>query len=141
LKVEEGEILQSILQSLLRDFNRIENRLVLNEENDEKLAKYVNAKQRTSKSILDCISMIRDPKFVTVSDSQKNDIASMIARLKRAGIPNNNSEDVSEKHQLITTKDSLSSNSPPLGHKDRSNYCENTCDRTTTKYGQGRRRR
>ena len=52
---DEG-ILESILQSLLRDFNRIENRLILNEDNDEKLAKYVNAKQRTSKSILYCIS-------------------------------------------------------------------------------------
>lgn len=124
--MKDEEILESILQSLLRDFNRIENRLILNEDNDEKLAKYVNAKQRTSKSILDCISMIRDPKFVTLSDSQRNDIASMIARLKKS-MPNNN--DGSTKTQLITmTKDSPSSKRLLLRRRDGSIYSENSYD-------------
>ena len=54
----------------------------MHEDDDEKVARYVNSKQRTAKSIFDCLSMIRDPKFVTLSDSQRNDFAQMIAHLK-----------------------------------------------------------
>lgn len=80
--LKEEEILRLVLESLLRDFNRAEMRLLLHEDDDEKVARYVNSKQRTAKSIFDCLSMIRDPKFVTLSDSQRNDFAQMIAHLK-----------------------------------------------------------
>lgn len=80
--LKEEEILRFVLESLLRDFKRAEARLLLHEDDDEKVARYVNSKQRTAKSIFDCLSMIRDPKFVTLSDSQRNDIAQMMAHLK-----------------------------------------------------------
>ncbi len=82
INLTEEEILKMLLDSLLKDFNRAERRLALHEDEDDKVAKYVMAKQRTAKSIFDCLSMIRDPKFVTLSDSQRKDIAQMIARLK-----------------------------------------------------------
>ncbi|MHB1907739.1 MAG: hypothetical protein ACYCQJ_02565 [Nitrososphaerales archaeon] len=80
--MKEDEILQLLLMSLLADFTRIEKHLVLYEDDSDKLSVFTSAKQRTAKSILDCLSMIRDPRFQSLNEDQKRDFARMISSLK-----------------------------------------------------------
>ena len=66
----EETILRSLLTQLLEDFEYLGKRIKLNVEDDEKLPRFTNARQKTAKSIVDCIILLKNPKL-EFSDSMR----------------------------------------------------------------------
>lgn len=76
--MEESEILEHILTTLLRDFNGLDSRITRTVPGDEITSTLVNSRNKIAKSIIDCIALLANPRYVSLSADTQDDLAKIL---------------------------------------------------------------
>lgn len=89
-----------MLESLVQSYRVIKRKLPFYEESNSNFTTALNSQTKVARSILDCISLMRDPKLQLSSSSRgKMELARMMEAVQKA-------EEEVKKVQLLTYKDS-----------------------------------
>ncbi len=97
--MNDREILDQLLESLFRSYSAIAKKLPFYEESESKFTTILNSQTKVARAILDCLSLMGDPKRQLMSRSKgKLDLAKMMEAVERG-------EKEAHKITLMTFKD------------------------------------
>lgn len=98
--MNEREVLEELLASLIKSYNTIEKKLALYEEDDDaKYNRLLNNQMKVARSIQNCISLLRDPRRqILPGKIGRNELAKMMEFLDKAEKKENLLTDKSSRH-------------------------------------------